>query len=63
MDNGLAAYNSLAKQSLFSFPLYPARASLRDRFSAEADRVIADYGKPVRVRPCTRAIGDVRKPR
>jgi tetratricopeptide (TPR) repeat protein len=43
MDGGLGAYNSLAKQSLFSFPLYPARASLRDRFSAEADRVIADY--------------------
>jgi serine/threonine protein kinase len=38
-----AAYNSLAKQSLFSLPLHWARASLRDRYSAEADRVIADY--------------------
>jgi serine/threonine protein kinase len=43
MDTAQGAYNSLAKQSLFSFPLYPARSSLRDRFSAEADRVIADY--------------------
>ena len=30
-------------KSLFSLPLYPARNSLRDRYVAEADRVIADY--------------------
>jgi tetratricopeptide (TPR) repeat protein len=43
MTTARAAYDSLAKQSLFSLPLYPARVSLRDRYSAEADRVIADY--------------------
>ncbi len=37
------AYQALAKTSLFSLPLYPARKSLRDRYLAEADRVIADY--------------------
>jgi len=37
------AYQALAKKSLFSLPLYPARNSLRDRYLAEADRVIADY--------------------
>jgi eukaryotic-like serine/threonine-protein kinase len=37
------AYQALAKKSLFSMPLYPARNSLRDRYLAEADRVIADY--------------------
>jgi tetratricopeptide (TPR) repeat protein len=42
-DSALVAYNALAKHSLFSLPLYPARSSLRDRFAAEADRVIADY--------------------
>src|SRR5579863_1128142 len=45
-DIASAAYQALAKKNLFSFfelPLYPARNSLRDRYLAEADRVIADY--------------------
>jgi serine/threonine protein kinase len=45
-DVASAAYQVLAKKNLFSFfelPLYPARNSLRDRYLAEADRVIADY--------------------
>jgi ATP/maltotriose-dependent transcriptional regulator MalT len=42
-DTAKAAYLALAKRSLFSLPLYPARASLRDRYTAEADRAIADY--------------------
>jgi serine/threonine protein kinase len=45
-DVANAAYQTLAKKSLFAFlklPLYPARNSLRDRYLAEADRVIADY--------------------
>lgn len=37
------AYQALAKHSLFSWPLSPARRSLRNRYTAEADRVIADY--------------------
>jgi hypothetical protein len=43
LDTAKTAYFALAKRSLFSLPLYPARASLRDRYVAEADRVIADY--------------------
>jgi len=43
LDTANKAYVALAKRSLFSLPLYPARASLRDRYTAEADRVIADY--------------------
>ncbi len=43
MDEGARQYRALAKQSLFSLPLYPARNSLRDRYIAEADRVLADY--------------------
>jgi len=42
-DIANVAYQALAKKSLFSMPLYPARNSLRDRYLAEADRVIADY--------------------
>jgi serine/threonine protein kinase len=42
-EQGAAAYQSLAKRSLFLFPLYSARNSLRDRYVAEADRVLADY--------------------
>ena len=38
-----AAYQDLAKKTWFSLPLYPAKRSLRDRYIAEADRVIADY--------------------
>jgi hypothetical protein len=37
------AYQTMAKRSLFSWPLSPARSSLLDRYVAEADRVIADY--------------------
>jgi tetratricopeptide (TPR) repeat protein len=43
LDDAKNAYFALARRSLFSLPLYPARSSLRDRFTAEADRVIADY--------------------
>lgn len=42
-DDGAAAYHLLAAKSFFSWPLYPARNSLRDRYVAEADRVITDY--------------------
>jgi serine/threonine protein kinase len=42
-EDGAKAYLALAGKSLFSWPLYPARNSLRDRYVAEADRVIADY--------------------
>ena len=42
-EDGAKAYQALAAKSLFSWPLYPARNSLRDRYVAEADRVIADY--------------------
>jgi serine/threonine protein kinase len=37
------AYQDLAKKTWFGLPLYPATRSLRDRYVAEADRVIADY--------------------
>jgi serine/threonine protein kinase len=40
---GAQAYRALAKQSLFSLPLHWVRISLRDRYVAEADRVLADY--------------------
>ncbi len=43
LDQGMTEYQTLAKHTLFSFPLFPARHSLRDRYTAEADRVIADY--------------------
>jgi predicted Zn-dependent protease len=35
------SFNALLKQSMFSFPLHWARLSLRDRWAADADRVIA----------------------
>ncbi len=41
--SALSAYDAMAKHSLFTWPLFPARRSLRNRFVAEADRVIADY--------------------
>lgn len=55
-----SAYQAMAKKSLFAWPLYPARNSLRDRYVAEADRVIADYREasestPVSVRDWRRA--------
>lgn len=43
LPSGMSAYRALAKRSLFSWPLFPARRSLRNRYTAEADRVIADY--------------------
>ncbi len=42
-EDGAKAYRALAKQSLFSLPLHWVRNSLRDRYVAEADRVLADY--------------------
>jgi len=42
-DEGAKQYRALARKSLFAWPLWPARNSLRDRYVAEADRVIADY--------------------
>jgi tetratricopeptide (TPR) repeat protein len=42
-EDGAKAFRTLAAKSLFAWPLYPARNSLRDRYVAEADRVIADY--------------------
>jgi serine/threonine protein kinase len=42
-DDGAKAFHLLAAKSLFSWPLYPARNSLRDHYVAAADRVIADY--------------------
>ena len=45
-DAANVAYRALSKKNLFSWfswPLNPARNSLRDRYLAEADRVIADY--------------------
>ncbi len=43
LPDAMTAYDALARHSLFSWPLYPARRSLRNRYTAEADRVIADY--------------------
>jgi tetratricopeptide (TPR) repeat protein len=43
LTDAMPAYQSLVKHCLFSLPLYPARRSLRNRYAAEADRVIADY--------------------
>jgi tetratricopeptide (TPR) repeat protein len=42
-EQGAAAYRALANRSLFSFPLHWVRNSLRDRYIADADRVLADY--------------------
>jgi tetratricopeptide (TPR) repeat protein len=43
LADAMPAWQSLVKHSIFSLPLYPARRSLRNRYTAEADRVIADY--------------------
>lgn len=43
LDQGVTAYHALARKSLFTWPLYSARDSLRERYVAEADRVLADY--------------------
>ncbi|MDP9053535.1 MAG: protein kinase [Acidobacteriota bacterium] len=54
------AYQGLAKKSWFALPLYRAKKSLRERYVAEADRVIADYREasestPVYIRDWRRA--------
>jgi len=43
IEAGAAQYRALVKRSLFSMPLHWVRNSLRDRYLAEADRVLADY--------------------
>jgi serine/threonine protein kinase len=43
LEDGASAYRALAEKSWFSMPLYPARNSLRERYVAEADRVLLDY--------------------
>jgi hypothetical protein len=43
LEDGAKAYRALAAKSWFAMPLFPARNSLRDRYVAEADRVLADY--------------------
>jgi serine/threonine protein kinase len=43
LEQGAEAYKALAAKSFFVLPLYSARNSLRDRYVAEADRVLADY--------------------
>jgi len=47
------AYQALVDKSLFKWPLKPARNSLRDRYVAEADRVIADYREASESTPVT----------
>ncbi len=42
-DNARTAYDALVHRSIFAFPLHWARTSLRDRYAADADRIIADY--------------------
>jgi eukaryotic-like serine/threonine-protein kinase len=42
-DDGAKAFKVLSAKTFFALPLSPARNSLRDRYVAEADRVIADY--------------------
>ncbi len=43
LEDGAHAYHELAAKSWFSTPLYPARNSLRERYTARADRVLLDY--------------------
>lgn len=43
VEQARAQYQLLAKRSPWQFPLLPARNSLRDRYAADADRVIDDY--------------------
>ena len=43
LDQGVAQYQALARKNFLSVALHPARNSLRDRYVAEADRVLADY--------------------
>jgi ATP/maltotriose-dependent transcriptional regulator MalT len=60
LDDGAQAYQNLAKSSWLQWPLYRVRNSLRERYVAEADRVMADYREesestPVSVRDWQRA--------
>jgi len=43
LEDGAREYRALAAKSWFSMPLFPARNSLRERYVAEADRVLTDY--------------------
>jgi tetratricopeptide (TPR) repeat protein len=52
-DVATVAYQTLVSKSLFKWPLSPARNSLRDRYVAEADRVIADYREASESTPAT----------
>jgi hypothetical protein len=53
-DQGAAAYRALAASNrLFSWPLYWVRNSLRERYVAEADRVLADYREASEATPVT----------
>jgi serine/threonine protein kinase len=53
LTSAMKGYQDLAKHSLFSLPLYPARRSLLIRYKAEADRVIADYREASESTPVT----------
>ena len=48
-----AAYDAMVRRSIFTFPLHWARTSLRDRYAAEADRIIADYREASESTPVT----------
>jgi serine/threonine protein kinase len=52
-DDARVVFYALAKKSMFSFPLHWARLSLRDRYAADADRVIADYREASESTPVT----------
>jgi serine/threonine protein kinase len=52
-DDAKGVFYALAKKSIFSFPLHWARLSLRDRYAADADRVIADYREASESTPVT----------
>jgi tetratricopeptide (TPR) repeat protein len=56
LEDGAEHYRALANQSWFSLPLYPVRNSLRERYVAEADRVMADYREESQSTPVT--LGD-----
>jgi len=59
---GGAAYQELAAKTWFTTLLFPLRSSLRERYVAEADRVMADYREesestPVNLKDWQRAAG------
>jgi serine/threonine protein kinase len=62
---GAAAYQELAGKTWFPTLLFPLRSSLRERYVAEADRVMADYREesestPVSLRDWQRAASSLR---